>query len=406
MTSPGSGSRLPSATLGRVARLALAIVTILSVCVLFVQVWSPLTDDVNFSANEKNGIQYLTALTKVSTALADAESSAVAGDTVSGDDLTSAVDAVTAVDSELGTKLGSKDRWASLRTKIKALPNRDLTDSNAVYSSYTQVTDLLLALYDEVRDKADLSRDPDAVSFFLQDAATAQLPQVIIRAGRYNDLAVLAEKLPAASAPANATSDETAAATAAASTARSRAAAAVVTARAQVAESAAAVVDDLTDAVDKSSSSTFGTDILQQLDSFKRAADQLAPSTPGLIFGAVPYSVEIGKSRDEVESSAADLDSTIYNELKTTIDDRQSSDQRSRVLAALSFLVALALIVVLHAIAWMRRRPGGKGGRVAGQPAAGSGFDPPHHPDERNGVLVPGYGDIRSSRRERSGAPR
>jgi hypothetical protein len=409
MTSPGSGSRFPSASLGRVVRLVLVIVTVVSVCALFAQVWSRLGDDIDSHAHERDGLRYLTALNKVTAAVVNAESGAVAGDTVSRSDVSSAVAGVTAVDTRLGDELGAQERWAAIRVKIEALPDKKLTDADAAYTAYTEVTDLLLALYTRVRVESGLDRDPDPVSFYLQDGATQELPEVIVRSGRYNDLAVLASAQQSRGRP------ETPDSRTAAAALQAQASAAGVQAsfRAQISEGVSDLNDDLQAAVETSAKGTLGTALLQQLDSFQRSADQLAPPPITLAAGALANPVEVGKQRNETQSSAFDLMGTLMTVLDKSVADQRDSASSARLRASVLFLATLLLILATAVVGIL-----GGGRRSRRRPtrpvADGSRPDPKRQADadpyrayaEATSGSNDAYSDQGAPRWERSGAPR
>lgn len=408
MTSPGAGSRLPAATLGRIARLVLAIVAILSMCALFMQVWGPLADAVNAHKHEKSGVEYLIALNKLTTTLVDAESSAVAGDAVSRGALSSAADSVTAVDAKVGGELGSKERWATLSTKIDALSDRTPATASAAYTAYSGVTDLVLALYSRVRVQSGLDRDPDAVVFYLQDGATQELPEIIVRAGRYNDLAVMADQLPG---PAVQTS--------AVEQARVSAAATLASLRFQISEGASDLNDDLEAAVDTSENGTLGTTVLQQLDGFQRSTDVIAPP-PALAGNALANPVEVGKERDELESAAISLMGTMMDSLDKAVTKQDNDARSDRTRAVGWFVLALFLLVAAYVAGRLirvgkrgRKTDGdaGQGEVSAGQ--AGSAEWQPSLPAQPASAFadagsrsVDEYGETHAPRREWSGAPR
>jgi hypothetical protein len=463
MTRAASGARLPWITIGNLVRLALVIITIVAVSSLFVQAWRPPADRADRAEREKHGVEYIATLTEVARTLSDAQSAAVSGQTVSRDALNRATDAVGKTDERLGKELRTEGRWADLRAKIEALPDRALATPSATYAAYTEVSGLLLALYDDVREHSFIERDPDTVTYYLQDAATDELPQVIVMAGRYADLttlATLAAARPAASSDSGASAPSTGApstgATAGAPTgaqaasgdpaaaaitpeqaaalAQAQAAetyAAVATNRASVAESAGDLSHDLQAAVDETSSGTLGTNILAQLDRFQRSVDILAPSTGGLAAGKLAPMAVVAKQRAETQAAASNLSRAILRELSTLLDQRMDDSSGSERVALGTLILSALLLIGTVVAVWFGARnrdersdeardiprsgppagPGGPGGGHRVSAPGGFGAGPGVRPGGGRGDPVLAGFDGRptgaaSPRGEASGVPR
>lgn len=305
--------------------------------VLFGQAWQGQSDRLSFAARERQGIEYLTTLGQVTTALTDAQSAAVAGRAVDRAAVSRAVSAASTVDDRLGEELRTSERWSGLRVKIEALSSVPAGDKNRVYDAYGEVTDLLLALYGKVRENSQLIRDPEADTYFLQDGAAEELPESLIAAGKFADLVVLAAARPGAE--------------------RTAAIADLTAARGSVLDPAADLADGLQSAVDSTESRTLGANLLSQLDRFRRSMDALATSA-GSLDGqsALPTADRLNPARVEVQSAASELSNSILAELDVLIADRQSGIRTERATSLVAFALVVLGCAVPTVLALRKRR--------------------------------------------------
>jgi hypothetical protein len=318
-------------------RPLLVFALLIPVGVLFGQAWQGQSDRLSFAAKERHGIEYLTTLGQVTTALTDAQSAAVAGRAVDRAAVARAVDATTAVDDRLGEELRTSERWSGLRVKIEALASVPPGDKARVYDAYGEVTDLLLALYGKVRENSQLIRDPEADTYFLQDGAAEELPESVIAAGKFADLVVVAAARPAAE--------------------RAAATADLTVARGSVLDPAADLADGLQSAVDSTESRTLGGNLLSRLDRFRRSMDGLAASAGSLDGRSpLPPTDRLDTARVEVQSAASELSNAILAELDVLIADRQSSIRTERILSLVALALAVLGCAVPTALALRRRR--------------------------------------------------
>ncbi|MEE3918730.1 hypothetical protein V2I01_10535 [Micromonospora sp. BRA006-A] len=176
--------------------------------------------------------------------------------------LAAAIEGVAEVDNAVGDELRTHERWAGLRAKLEALPDRGIGDPEAAYRAYGEASDLLLALYRKVRESSGLIRDPRSDSFFLQDGIGGDLPTATVLAGRLVDLARLSAKRPAAE--------------------RARVGAELAELRVSALGPATDLVTDLRSAVDSSESTDLGANVLTPLDTYQRSLETFAVySAPG-----------------------------------------------------------------------------------------------------------------------------
>lgn len=401
MTSPGSGSRLRSAPLRAFAPLALQLITAIAVIALFTLVWGTRSDDSDLHGREQGGIEYVRALDKLLPVLVDAQSTAVGGKAVTKDKFSEALDAVDAVDEKFGTEYGTTNRWSGLRARIETLPEQG-ADQNGALKSYSEATDLLLALYQRVSQASGLRSDADGVIGYLQDAALEELPLAIVGAGRYQDQTVIAAGL---SRPARDQSTETFNDQLAEF---SNAVTGLAVSRQLISDSGSDVAADMAAAVDNSDSGTFSTTLLQNLDAFQRGVEALAP--PGqTTLNAIPSAGTVSAQRLTAQKAAVELSPSLLDELASQVDDRKGTADAGRILA-----VTLLVIAILAAVASFLstllpgRRSRAQADDVPAQPPYNPGG--PEYGGYPSGQAPMGadpYLDAgRDARRERVGVPR
>lgn len=421
MTNPAARvNRRPYAP-AIVLPMLLTVALLIPMGVLFGQVWRDVDGDRSFAARERDGIGYLRALVPVATALADAQSAAVTGRPVPREVLTRAVRETAAVDARLGSELRTQERWASLRAKIEALPDRSLAGPADALTAYREATDLVLALFDKVRDRSGLVRDPDADSNQLQQAAARDLPNALVAAGRLADAVTLAPARPAGE--------------------RLTTVADLTAARLAALAPATDVVTALQSAVDSTQSTELGGDLLAKFDRYQQAVAALAltsapqtaaagpkpaaaaggtntpdtkPSaaggtnTPGTkpsaagsgtntpgpadpaaagngartAGPATPDPAKVGVARVDAQAAATELSTIILTELDTLIRTRADrlDNQRWLALGAAAVAVLIALAALARTITAVRRRRSTGTERTPGERPGSGGSEPPRPP--------------------------
>jgi hypothetical protein len=335
---------------GSVLRLLLTVIMLLPITVLFVQLQRSVDDKQEVATREQHGVEYVRSLTVVTAALADAQSAAVAGRPVPRDALARAVEDTAAIDTRLGAELLTHERWAGVRAKIEALPDRGPADTEGVFSVYRDAAELLVELNHKVRETSGLISDPQADSFSLQDGATEELPAALVATGRLADLAVIGSTRP--------------------STERLRTVADLTGARLSLDSPASDLIADLQAAVDSTNSPSLGANLLQQLDTYQRAVEALTALVDPTSNNNL---TKIAEARATLHAATVALSTSILNELATLIDGRLDDLARSQQIAiggyalALLFLLTLATVTVIDI---RRRQP------MRPTPAAPSGPPP------------------------------
>ncbi|WP_073253498.1 hypothetical protein [Cryptosporangium aurantiacum] len=368
---------------------------------MFALVWGPRSDDSDLHGRERDGVEYVSALNKLLPALVSAQSNAVLGKPATKDTFSEAVAAVGAADEKFGSDFGTTNRWSGLRARIETLPEQG-GEGLSAFKSYGEATDLLLALYQRVGQASGLRSDSDAVITYLQDAALEEVPAMVVWAGRYQDQTVLAADLPAPDRDApignyNAQVEEL-----------NTALTDLAVSRQVVSESGTDVASDMAAAVDASDSGTFSTQLLQSLDAFQRGVEAMAP--PGQTsLGALPSEKSVTAQRAAAQSAATDLNPLLLDELGSQVEDRQSSADTTRFLAAA--LVVIAVVVTVLSILFVL---------ISGRRSRSEMTDtPPYDPGNLDYSAYPAAPDPmgadpylnnldagRDARRERAGVPR
>jgi hypothetical protein len=373
-------------------RLALAavltVLTLIPAGYLFSQVWQNNDDARHDTALEQQGVEYLTTMAPLVSALAEAETAALQGVSAAPASLTAAAASVTAVDLRLGDALQTHDRWAGLRDRIGRLPGVT-GDAQAVFQAHVETTDLALALFDTVRDNSTLIRDPDNDLSHLQQAVAADLPNTVVQVNRIGDLARMLAGL--AGTPTQPTAQQAALG--------SQLGAAVDQVQAAVED----LSDDLQAAVDDTNSPTLSGNLVTSLDAFRRGVESL---TKGANPGGAPAPAAMATAQNQLQNALAGLAGITLKEMGTLLTDRLDTldSRRIEALVAATAVVMLVLVAAFLGLTGGRRRyepaagePVGRllFGRNRPEPGYGSPIDPP-----------PSYGDGNPTRRERSGALR
>jgi hypothetical protein len=366
----------------------LTVLIIVPAGYLFYRVWQTNDEARDNAKLEQQGIEYLTNLAPLVSALAEAESSALQGAPAAPQSLTAAVARVTVVDRRLGDALETHERWAGLRDKIGRLPSV-AGDQLTIFQAHVEVTDLTLGLYNSVRNNSTLVRDPDNDLSRLQQAVAVDLPNTVIQVNRMGDLALMLAN-PTGSAEQR---------TAAQAVIGPQFGAAVLAVNASV----GSLTDNLQAAVDDTNSPTLSGSLVTSLDSFRRGVESL---TRGANPGGAPTPATMATAQTQLQTSLNGLSGVTLKEMSNLIQDRLDSLDTQLIEALVAIgLVALLILTALIVQLTGRRRPvapptGGDVGRslAVGRPGPDSGY---------GGLIDPApYGEVNPTRRERSGALR
>lgn len=349
----------------RPTRLRSAVAVILTAlvlvptAVLFTRVWQENSDQRDRTDLEKSGVEYITALSPLISALAESQSSALQGVKEPPDSLAAAVSGVSAVDNRLGDPLKTHERWTDLQTKIGKLP-KVTGGALAVYQAHVEVSDLALALYSSVRRNAELSRDPDSDISNLQQAVAIDMPTTVVRVSRMGDFATLLQGATGATRQSIAVQfgEEVLA----------------------VQDSVNSLTENLQAAVDNTSSPTLSGSLVSTLDSFRRGVESM---TRGANPGGIPNAATMSTAQTALQTALSALAGVVLKEIAKLLADR--SDSLSYRRAEALAMGGLAVLLVIGALV----RPFGRRKEEAPR------FD-----------LPPAYGDVDPTRRERSGALR
>ena len=358
---------------------------------LFFRVWQANEDKRDSTKLEQQGVEYLTNLSPLISALAEAQSSALQGASAAPASLSAAVARVAAVDQRLGDALGTRERWTGLRDKIGQLSSV-AGNPLIVYQAHLEVGDLALSLYDEVRNNSTLIRDPDNDLSHLQQAVALDLPTTVVQVSRMGDLSLMLANLQG-SATDKATQQ---------AILGPQFGAAVQF----VNSSVNSLTDDLQAAVDDTNSATLSSNLVSSLDAFRRGVESL---TRGANPGGAPNAATMATAQSQLQTSLNGLSGVLVREMDGLLQDRLDNLDTQR-LEALIAAGAAVLLTLMSLILWLtgrrrRRRvsPPGSGATTRDMSVRQAG----HGPGYANLIDPPAsYGEVTPTRRERSGALR
>jgi hypothetical protein len=271
--------------------------------------WQSLSKQDTMATDELAGIAYAQPLSRLVESLAVADAAVAVHAPADPGPIEAAVQAVAAADAAHGTRLGTTDRWADLKSRIDALVGRTGTRDDGEFRAAARLS---VDLMDHIGTTAGLALDSNADIHFLAEASLRQLPAVMLNAA----LAVGS----ALDAPDAARSN------------------ALAAARYQMALAG----DNATSAVTNAAVSAPGSDLIRQLDAFQSSINALGPVT----FDQ-PRSLVAVTSPAEVErltAAALALDQTILNQIGDLL-----IDQQARLAAEKRFIIGDAAGVVVGA---------------------------------------------------------
>ena len=368
--------------LSRSRSLIAAVLTILILLpagYLFYRVWQASDASRDSTRLERQGLEYLAALTPLVSALAEAQSSALQNVSAAPATLSASVARVNAVDQRLGAALGTRDRWSGLRDRIDQLATVT-GNPEPVFQKYVEVTNLALALSNAVRNNSALIRDPDNDLSNLQQAVGADLPTTVVQVSRMGDLSLLVAK--AQPDERNILGPQFAAAVQGVST------------------SVNGLTDSLQAAVDDTSSPTLSGNLVSTLDAFRRGVESLTRgANPG---GGQPNAATMATAQSQLQSSTGSLAGMLLREMDGLLSDRldRLAGERRAALLAAGAVVLLVVAAVVVGLTGRRRYR----------------MPPPNNDATRNladlrppayaNLIDPPYGGTDPTQRERSGALR
>jgi hypothetical protein len=331
---------------------ALTVLILIPAGILFARAWDTISDDRDSTTLEQQGVEYLSALAPLVSALAEAQSSALAGVSATPASLIAAIDGVAAADERFGESLDTRERWAGLRHQIEQLPSATGTPP-LVFQAHVEVSDLTLALYNAVRNNSELVRDPDNDLSHLQQAIAVDLPLTVVQVSRMGDLSQLV-------AEANAKTREQLS---------PQFGAAVQSVNTAV----NSLTDNLQAAVDDTRSSTLSGNLVSGLNSFRQGVESL---TRGANPGGAPNTATMATAQSQLQVSLANLAGIVSREMTTLLDDRLDSLDTAALTAlvcAAAVVLLVAAVVVLPRTGEPRRATAPEAGADPGPAGAGPG---------------------------------
>ena len=323
---------------GAIARALLALVILAPISVLFIQTWHSASAVVTTTRLETEGIAFLRALQPVLTTLTQEESLAVSQETVDYATMAANIQAATVADRRYGDDLQTHSRWSGFVSATNNLQRLGKVTPIAAFNAYSAVSDLLLDVYERIRDRSGLVRDQEPDVFYLEDAAARALPAGVVTAGQYGD-SIVAEFGPVSGAQ--------------------QALLNVSTYRALLSQDADFVTDDVTDAVDATASQTISGALLHDLEVFSGSMEALAPTiTTPVTRASLNNESSSMQAKASVENAATTLSSSLFDEIESLVAARGVQARGKERQALIWLAVAILLVAVLLYLEL--RRPGGR----------------------------------------------
>ena len=375
----------------RPVRVATALAVVLAVlaplAVLGAQVWTRTGASLAFTVDERRGVEYLAPLTELLSAAVEAQSAAVRGQPVDPAPVRAAVAEVDRTDARLGGNLRTTERWRTVRATVEDRVSRPFPVPSIAYTQYSDLVTALLELNRTVGDNSRLILDPSIDSYYVMNATLLRIPEILVDSGRYADLTVLA----AAADEPDPTSQ-----------------AQLSAARNRIATDAADLADGLLKAFGRTGSSTLGPGLTRQLDNFRTAVDEVAPST-SLLAPAPSRSLnDLVGDQQSLQRAALDLQRAALEQLDTLLADREAADRRTRLIGVAALVLGGLVALGLGALALRGPRS-----PVPAEPAAEERRTDPGRPPRRtegsrvdDSRPVPAYDLSEPVRRERPGGAR
>lgn len=347
-------------------RLGLPVVIAVLFSVVVVQVWTKSSDEVDFVATERHGVEYLQPLTVLMSKLVEAQSVAVAGGVPDAAGLREATEAVSGVDQKYGKQLTVDQRWNDARERITQIIN-DRPSGATAYTSYTDTVQLVQNLIRKIADSSKLVLDSSLDSYYLMEAAVLRLPNVMLFTSRAVDIGVLNPK----GSKTEAVGQQQ-----------------IAVARYQVSLEGDGIAAGLRKALDSTASTSLGPNLTNQFDEFRTAVDVFVPPATMLQSLEQADSGAVATAAITMRDTARKLSASVLSELDKLLKTRSSnaSTDRLRYLA-----IAVFGLLLTGTLLWLilGEARGPQGQQEAG--AGGTGTE--QQPATRRGRFgLPGRG--------------
>ncbi len=368
-TTSASGSGTAPRLVRVAVAVAVAVALLTPVAVLFTQVWSSAGDRRSFAADERRGVAYLGPLTELLSATTDLQSEAIRGRQLDPTEVQQAIADVDAIDSRLGGELRTTDRWTTIRGILQERTGRRWNSATEAYTQFSDLVTQLMELNRKVGDGSRLILDPELDSYYVMNAVLLRIPEVLVDAGRYTDLSVLA---------------------AVAGTPDRTSAAQLTAARNRVATNATDLSDGLVKAFGSTTSSTLGAALTRPLDDFRTTVDAVAPSNSLLAPPPERSPSDLEADRQALQQAALGLQSAALTELDRLLGERESAAGRTRLIAVGAVLLGLLVAGIAATVVRPRWAAGDAGAPDPNDPDDADG-GPAERPTGRR--WSPGAGD-------------
>ncbi|MDQ1286779.1 MAG: hypothetical protein QG622_344 [Actinomycetota bacterium] len=334
-TSPGTteeADRWRPLNTARALAVPVLVVAVLAPYALALSgLWTSIGDDLDATHLERSGVVAFRPLIRLIAATANAQSTAVAGDPLDVTALRAAMAETDSADAKVGGALGMDRRWTDVRSRLEHLISSTPT-SSAAYTSFSQVIDLENALLAAVVDSSRLRVDPQLDVHYLVEAAGTHVPEILLTAGRINDLTLLVERRRSAARADTIT---------------------VVVAQSEMRQAADRMDNSLRKGFDTSSSRTLGPALLRELDKLRDAIAAMAPPMQGIgSMPDVPSGTVTKVASQQLRGAAIETETAALDQLDDLLRLRAGSlsgERRTQLTISVTGLVLAVVALVLLA---------------------------------------------------------
>jgi hypothetical protein len=333
--SPHRQRRQPRRTIRLLLTVVLLLALLAPVAYLFEQLWVSAGDAGSHASTDRIAAAYARPLTRLLSALVDAQTAAARNANIDTAPVRNAVDDINDVDRRYPDPLTVRDRWKQLSQEIDNALGQKSTGAEAL-RTYAVPIGLAEALLDRIGEDAKVTQDPGLGAYRLVEAGLEDLPEVTVEAGR---LDVLSRTADSPGTP----------------TKVSRGATAIdprlTTAADRMARAAGNVTTGLRGGGDATPTYPVDLSLLQPLDEFAAAADELTQAANALENPTSAVRARLDTAQAGVQRTALTLETAILDAFDNQLNTRGNHYTSQR-----RILVGLGVVIVLAAggLLWLR----------------------------------------------------
>lgn len=151
---------------------------------------------INFSASERKGAEYIEPVNALLLSVIDQRRQAIvalsSGETPPAADLGKQIAAVDRVDSKYGKSFKTTDMWNRLKTEIGTVTTKKYATAKEAFDAYNATTAGVSALVTQAGNESNLILDPDLDSYYVMDVVVVQGPALLDTLAQLRGISVMA----------------------------------------------------------------------------------------------------------------------------------------------------------------------------------------------------------------------